>query len=109
MADGENPSSCLDPYMLKKYKNINEEPKKKRGRPIGSKNKKPKTSSRHLADPQTDDETFYDSGDVCNICEFPLNHPTKVSKPQLKCKKCQPTLHKPCLVKYDGNVFVPFN
>ena len=50
VADGENPSSCLEPDMLKKYKkNINKENKKKRGRPIGSKNKKPKTSSRHLS------------------------------------------------------------
>ena len=38
VADGENTSSCLEPDMLKKYKNINEEPKKKR-RPVGSKNK----------------------------------------------------------------------
>ena len=103
--DGENPSSCLEPDMLKKYKNIKEETKKKKGRPIGSKNKKPKTSSRHLADPQTEDETFYDSGDVCNICEFPLNHPTKVSKPKIECKKYQRTVHKPCLEKYGEKYF----
>ena len=63
----------------------------------------PKTKNlKHHRDiyPQTEDETFYDSGDVCNICEFPLNHPTKVSKPKIKCDKCQPTLHKPCLEKY---------
>ena len=44
-------------------------------------------SSRNYVDPQFEPK-FHDSGDVCNICEFPLNHPAKLDKPKIKCHIC---------------------
>ena len=86
-------------------------PPKKRGRPKGSKNKprentgQPakkaddlKTRAERSADPDNE-ETFLDSGDVCEICEFPFNHPLKRTKPKMKCKSCTKTVHIPCYLK----------
>ena len=56
-------------------------------------------NKRAVADPQFE-ETFYDSGDLCNICQFALNHPTKADKPKVKCPLCERVMHKPCLEKY---------
>ena len=85
-------------------------PPKKRGRPKGSKNKIQiqtnttktsndlRTRATKAADPNPDEE-FFDSGDICEICEFPFNHPTKIGKPKMKCKKCTKTVHIPCYLK----------
>ena len=80
-------------------------PPKKRGRPKGSKNKttkkddiKTRDRAEKAADPDQD-ETFYDSGDICDICEFPFNHPLKRTKPKMKCKRCAKTVHIPCYLK----------
>ena len=81
-------------------------PPKKRGRPKGSKNKAQpnaktdnlRTRATKAADPNPDEE-YYDSGDICEICEFPFNHPTKIGKPKMKCKRCSKTVHIPCYLK----------
>ena len=82
-------------------------PPKKRGRPKGSKNKqtdKPakkddlKTRAEQSTDPDQE-EIYLDSGDVCEICEFPFNHPLKITKPKMKCKSCTKTVHIPCYLK----------
>ena len=80
-------------------------PPKKRGRPKGSKNKptkkdtiKARDRAEKAADPDQD-ETFHDSGDICDICEFPFNHPLKRTKPKMKCKRCSKTVHIPCYLK----------
>ena len=81
-------------------------PPKKRGRPRGSKNKAQpnaktdnlRTRATKAADPNPDEE-YYDSGDICEICEFPFNHPTKIGKPKMKCKRCSKTVHIPCYLK----------
>ena len=50
------------------------------------------------ADPNPDEE-FFDSRDICEICEFPFNHPTKIGNPKMKCRKCSKTVHIPCYLK----------
>ena len=85
------------------------QPAKKRGRPKGSKNKAKEDSSskstetiraraEKAADPNTT-EAFFDSGDVCNICNFPLDHETKRKKPKMECPRCELIVHKPCYEK----------
>ena len=85
-------------------------PKKRRGRPPGSKNK-PKTApeaekgSTNLRDRAemavSRDNTlpFFDSGDICNICLFALNDPVKKLKKITMCPTCSEYVHEPCLVK----------
>ena len=45
--------------------------------------------AEHSADP--------DSGDICNICNFPLDHAVKKNKPKTKCPTCHRTVHQPYL------------
>ena len=86
------------------------QPQKKRGRPAGSKNKpkeispaRPKPNSRLMAeisaDPSFQDDSYHDSGDKCNICQFSLNNPIKKNKQKTKCPVCSRTVHAPCLKK----------
>ena len=63
------------PEALRQYRIV--PPTKKRGQPVGTKNKVKtlsppthKPSNRDLADPQFNQE-FYDEGDICNVCGFP--------------------------------------
>ena len=88
--------------------NVEQPPPRKRGRPKGSKNKTKtvvepakkddlKTRAEKAADPNN--EPFFDSGDICEICEFPFNHPLKINKPKMKCKQCTKTVHIPCYLK----------
>ena len=56
-----------------------------------------KSRAEKAADP--DNEPFFDSGDICEICEFPFNHPLKINKPKMKCKRCTKTVHIPCYLK----------
>jgi hypothetical protein len=42
---------------------------------------------------------FFDSGDVCNICDFALNDPIKALKKIIQCPRCNEYIHEPCLVK----------
>ena len=91
-------------------------PKKKRGRPAGSKNKpkgddavaavpktKPKKSLRRRAEEAAsnfiEDDLFADSEDVCIICNFRFNDPIKRNKSRARCPDCDILLHKPCLEK----------
>ena len=75
---------------------VEEAPKKKRGRPAGSKNKpkveeKPKKNHRDRAEKAADvenEESFMDSVDICAICEFEMNHPMKIDKPRGRCPRC---------------------
>ena len=67
-------------------------PKKRRGRPPGSKNKSKSNDTV---------EDLVQEGDVCNICGFELNHPSKKDKAKDVCKNCKRIVHKPCLEKYD--------
>ena len=96
--------------VIGKEPNENDEqpPPRKRGRPKGSKNKTKsvvesakkddlKSRAEKAADP--DNEPFFDSGDICEICEFPFNHPLKRNKPKMKCKRCTKTVHIPCYLK----------
>ena len=85
-----------------------EPPKKRRGRPPGSKNKKKSDeevipTSRRLAEdsanPNSSTLPFFDSGDVCNICEFGLTDPIKREKKIIKCPRCSNYVHEPCLIK----------
>ena len=73
---------------------------KKWGKPAGSKKKARthKCSSRDLADPQFDSQ-FYDQEDVCNVCGFQLNQPTKADKTVITCNICARLVHKPCMEK----------
>ena len=43
-------------------------------------------------------ETYYNSGDICCLCQFRLNDPLKRSKPKMKCPQCHAIVHKPCFV-----------
>ena len=81
-------------------------PKKRRGRPPGAKNKqKPITESedmRKRAEYSASVENtlpFFDSGDVCNICDFALNDPIKALTKIIQCPRCNEYIHEPCLVK----------
>ena len=67
---------------------------KKWSRPACSKKKAQihKSSSRDLADPQFDSQ-FYDQEDVCNVCGFQLNQPTKADKPVISCNICAQTMY----------------
>ena len=71
----------------KRAREDSDEAPKKRGRPKGSKSKPNvydgymRTRAENAANPE---ETFYDSGDICEICEFAFNHPLKRFKPKMK-------------------------
>ena len=83
-------------------------PKKRRGRPPGSKNKKnaetiresqnTREQAENSADPE-DSIPFFDSGDLCNICQFAFNNPIKKLKKIVKCPRCDQFVHEPCLAK----------
>ena len=45
------------------------------------------------ADPEEAPLPFFDSEDICNICEFSMNDPIK------KLKRIVKYIHEPCLVK----------
>ena len=81
-------------------------PKKRRGRPPGSKNKSKdiyeENVSRKRAEFSANTECtlpFFDSGDVCNICDFSLNDPIKKMKKIIQCPRCHEYVHEPCLMK----------
>ena len=81
-------------------------PKRSRGRPKGSKNKQTeprKDTARERAEKaatiDNDDEVFFDSGDICNICEFPLNHRLKRNITKTTCAHCSAVVHTPCYNK----------
>ena len=120
MGPGRPPKKCEGASIIKKAvkrtldnddKEEDQPPLKRRGRPKGSKNKasdtsKPmakkvtlKTRAESSADPEHDEETFYDSGDICDICEFPFNHPLKIDKPKMKCRSCFKSVHIPRYLK----------
>lgn len=88
--------------ILRQYE-VLPEPKNKRGKPAGSKNKQKETqqklTQRELAENSSHKEVFYDGGDICIICEFSLNHPTKKNKIITSCLSCLKAVHKPCLQK----------
>ena len=83
--------------------------KKRRGRPIKSlidgdddeEAEPAKKTVRERAEiaAQPEEETFYDSGDLCNLCQFRLNDPLKRSKAKMKCPQCDSVLHEPCFIK----------
>ena len=79
--------------------------KRPRGRPKGSKNKQKqydtKTSrerAEHAAN-DNDDEPFFDSGDICEICEFAFKHPLKKKIKRINCPHCTVLVHQPCYEK----------
>ena len=84
-------------------------PKKKRGRPPGSKNKVkepviPKLTFREraeLAAESTLDEL--PELEFCRICEFPLDDPIKALKRKVRCPECKNIIHEPCLLKAGCN------
>ena len=94
------------PAILRQYE-VLPEPKKKQGRQAGSKNKQKETqqkpTQRELAENSSHKEVFYDEGDICIICEFSLNHPTKKNIIMTSCLSCLKAVHKPCLEKSDCN------
>ena len=72
---------------------IEQPTKKRRGRPPGSKNK-PKENDvaredlRKRAEYSAGSENtlpYFDSGDICSICEFAMNDPIKKLKKITKC------------------------
>ena len=93
-------------------------PANRRGRPTGSKNKKKaetigeSQNMREQAENSADPECsipFFDSGDLCNICQFPFNDPIKKLKKIVKCPRCDQFVLEPCLSKTGGNfVFLSF-
>ena len=48
---------------------------------------------------QSEDETFYDSFDICCLCQFSLNDPLKRGKKKMKCPQCHVVVHQPCYQK----------
>ena len=48
---------------------------------------------------QSEDESFYDSGDICCLCQFRLNDPLKRGKKIMKCPQCLVAVHQPCFIK----------
>ena len=48
---------------------------------------------------QPHEETYYDSGDICCLCQFRLNDPLQRNKPKMKCPQCHAIVHKPSFVK----------
>ena len=86
---------------------IEQPTKKRRGRPPGSKNKLKENNVasedlRKRAEYSAGVENtlpFFDSGDVCCICDFALNDPIKKLKKVIKCPRCSEYVHEPCLVK----------
>ena len=81
-------------------------PKKRRGRPPGSKNKSKdiyeENVGRKRAEFSANTEytlPFFDSGGVCNICDFSLNDPIKKMKKIIQCPRCHEYVHEPCLMK----------
>lgn len=88
---------------------VNQPPPKKRGRLKGSNNNnKPevtdiyKSEVRQIAENSADpnfENSFIDSGDICEICHFTLNDPVKRLKSKTNCPKCCKLVHKPCLKK----------
>ena len=44
---------------------------------------------------QSEDETFYDSFDICCLCQFSL----KRGKKKMKCPQCHVVVHQPCYEK----------
>ena len=39
------------------------------------------------------------STEVCQICQFSFNHPTKQNKPLVYCPDCKTLVQQPCLEK----------
>ena len=78
-----------------------EAPKKKRGRPAGSKNKQKneQINNNKSDNSETSDLPFFDSGDFCQICQFCLNDPIKRGKKVVQCKRCLNYVHELCLIK----------
>ena len=83
-------------------------PKKRRGRPPGAKNKKKNETAgenqdiRERAENSANPEfsiPFFDSGDICNICQFAFNDPIKKLKKIVNCPRCDQFVHEPCLSK----------
>ena len=79
-------------------------PKKRRGRPPGSKNKTTKVknenskeiSMRQLAELSADPDFL---GQLCKICLFSFDDPIKQGKSLTTCGKCGAIVHEPCLDK----------
>ena len=95
-----------------KQKPINSEAivKKRRGRPpknlidgeesgedVGSTKKTARERAEIALQPH--EETYYDSGDICCLCQFRLNDPLQRNKPKMKCPQCHAIVHKPSFVK----------
>ena len=77
-----------------------EAPKKKRGRPAGSKNKKKneQINNNKSDNSSTSDLPFFDSGDFCQICQFNLNDPIKRGGKVVQCTRCLEYVHELCLL-----------
>ena len=43
--------------------------------------------------------SFFDSGDMCEICQFAFNDPIKRLKKIIQCPRCSQYIHEPCLTK----------
>ena len=80
-------------------------PQKKRGRPLGSKNKAKNTeiemlSLRARAEIAADiDIQNHANSKTCKICNFLLDDPIKTNKRKVKCPECSSIVHEPCLLK----------
>ena len=99
-------------FTNKKFTLPEEEPldkeKKKRGRPLGSKNKlksqdepphkRPKQSTREMAELAAS-VSLEEESDFCKIFEFNFDHPLKREISITKCQHCEIYFHEPCLRK----------
>ena len=113
------------PGRPKKKRDDGEKPRKKRGRPLGARNKKTmadealavfrraeesadtqlealtdfRMRAEKSADPEL--EEIDQSWGKCRICNFDLHDPIKKHKKQTICRDCNFRVHEPCLLK-DG-------
>ena len=82
--------------------------KRKRGRPLGSKNKtrnneepplkRAKPSMRELAE-FASSVSLDEAPETCQICQFNFDHPLKRDILITKCEVCENFFHEPCLRK----------
>ena len=92
-----------------------QQPKKRRGRPPGAKNKpkeaQPTMSLRDRAENALNFELEENDGSfdkTCRICLFLLDDPIKINKGKTNCPPCNFVVHEPCLTKDGCNCSIFF-